>query len=125
MRISGITIPEKKHLFVGLTAVYGIGLSRSKKILSDTKIPFSKKPADLTPDEEAVVRRTVEAFEIEGALRRSISSDIKRLKEIGTYRGKRHQLRLPARGQQTQTNSRTLKGAKKTIGSGKIKLQKK
>ena len=124
MRISGITFPDEKHLSYALTAVYGIGLSRSKDILDELSIEHTKKATDLSTDEENAIREKIEAFAIEGELKRQVSSNIKRLKDIGSYRGSRHAKRLPARGQRTKTNSRTLKGAKKTMGSGRRKLEK-
>lgn len=124
MRISGITIPDDKHLEYGLTAVHGIGRSRAEAILEELNISLMTKPTDLTTDQENAVREKVESFTIEGELKRSIASNIKRLKDISSYRGSRHAKRLPARGQRTKTNARTLKGAKKTMGSGKRKLEK-
>lgn len=124
MRISGINIPDNKHLSFGLTAVYGIGPTRARDILAELKIDGFSKPTDLTPELENAVREKVEAFTIEGELKRKVSSDIKRLKDIMSYRGSRHQKRLPARGQRTKTNARTLKGVKKTMGSGRRKLEK-
>ena len=124
MRISGITIPDNKQLAYALTAVYGVGLSRSKSILDELSIPHTKKPTELTTDEENAIREKVEAFRIEGELKREVAANIKRLKDITSYRGSRHAKRLPARGQRTKTNSRTLKGAKKTMGSGRRKLEK-
>ena len=124
MRISGITIPEEKHLVYGLTAVYGIGYSRAEDILKELSIEINTKPKDLTTEQENQIREKVEAFTIEGELERQIASDIKRLKDIQTYRGSRHSKRLPVRGQRTKTNARTLKGAKKTMGSGKRKVEK-
>ncbi len=124
MRISGITIPDTKHLEYGLTAVFGIGPSRARKILSELKIDPKKHANELTTVEENSIREKIESFTIEGELRRQVTSNIKRLKDIQSYRGSRHQKRLPARGQRTKTNSRTLKGAKKTMGSGRRKLEK-
>jgi small subunit ribosomal protein S13 len=124
MRISGITIPDEKHLSYALTAVYGIGLGRSKDILDELSIPHTTKATDLTTDQENSIREKIEAFTIEGELKRQVSGNIKRLKDIGSYRGSRHAKRLPARGQNTKTNARTLKGAKKTMGSGRRKLEK-
>jgi len=124
MRISGITIPDEKQLAYSLTAVYGIGLSRSRRILSELSIDATKKATDLTTDEENAIREKIEAFPIEGELKRRVTGNIKRLKDIGSYRGSRHAKRLPARGQRTKTNARTLKGAKKTMGSGRRKLEK-
>ncbi len=124
MRISGITIPDDKQLAYGLTAVYGIGLSRSKKILASHNIEATTKPTDLSTEQENLIRESVEAFTIEGELKREVSGNIKRLKDISSYRGSRHAKRLPARGQRTKTNARTLKGVKKTMGSGRRKLEK-
>lgn len=124
MRISGITIPDTKQLEVGLTAVFGIGNSRARKILTELNIDPAKHAKDLTTAEENAIREKIEAFTIEGELRRLVTSNIKRLKDIQSYRGSRHQKRLPARGQRTKTNSRTMKGARKTMGSGRRKLEK-
>lgn len=124
MRISGITIPENKHLEYALTAVYGVGLSRAQSILSELKIDVRKKVTDLSTEEENAIREKVESFTIEGDLKRATSSNIKRLKDIQSYRGSRHAKKLPARGQRTKTNARTLKGVKKTMGSGRRKLEK-
>jgi small subunit ribosomal protein S13 len=124
MRISGITVPDNKQLAYALTAVYGVGLSRAKKLLEELAISPTIKPTDLTTDQENAIREKIESFRIEGELKREISANIKRLKDIGSYRGSRHAKRLPARGQRTKTNARTLKGAKKTMGSGRRKLEK-
>jgi small subunit ribosomal protein S13 len=124
MRISGITIPDEKQLAYALTAVYGIGLSRAKQILTELNIDVTLKPTALTTEQENAIREKVESFRIEGDLKREISANIKRLKDIQSYRGSRHAKRLPARGQRTKTNARTLKGAKKTMGSGRRKLEK-
>lgn len=124
MRISGITIPDDKQLAYALTAVFGVGLSRSKTLLSDLAISPTLKTTDLTTEQENAIRERIEAFRIEGELKREVSSNIKRLKDIGSYRGSRHTKRLPARGQRTKTNARTLKGVKKTMGSGRRKLEK-
>ena len=120
MRISGITIPDEKHLSYALTAVYGIGLSRSKDILDELSIEHTKKATDLSTEEENAIREKIEAFAIEGELKRQVSSNIKRLKDIGSYRGSRHAKRLPARGQRTKTNTRTIRGnVRRTMGSGR------
>ena len=124
MRISGITIPDNKWLPYGLTAVYGIGRPQARMILKSLKIKEFTKPADLSTEQENAIREAVESRKIEGELRRDVGSHIKRLKDIKSYRGSRHTKRLPARGQRTKTNSRTLKGAKKTMGSGRRKLEK-
>lgn len=124
MRISGITIPDEKQLAYALTAVYGIGLSRAASILEELSIESTKKPSDLSTEQENAIREKIESFTIEGELKRQVTGDIKRLKDISSYRGSRHAKRLPARGQRTKTNARTLKGAKKTMGSGRRKLEK-
>lgn len=124
MRISGITIPDEKQVAYALTAVFGIGLSRAKAILAELNIDPTSKPTSLNTEQENAIRDKVEAFQIEGDLKREISSNIKRLKDIQSYRGSRHAKKLPARGQRTKTNARTLKGAKKTMGSGRRKLEK-
>jgi small subunit ribosomal protein S13 len=124
MRISGITVPDNKQLAYALTAVYGVGLSRSKAILKELRISDTLKPTDLSTDQENAIREKIESFRIEGELKREVTANIKRLKDIGSYRGSRHAKKLPARGQRTKTNARTLKGAKKTMGSGRRKLEK-
>lgn len=126
MRISGITIPDNKKLQIGLTVLYGIGLALAKKILIEAKIDPSKKGKDITPEEENVIRKIVESTQIEGDLKREISGNIKRLKDIKSYRGTRHIKRLPCRGQRTKTNSRTLRGnTRKTMGTGRKAADKK
>lgn len=126
MRIAGITIPDNKKLEIGLTAVYGVGRSRARKVMDQSKIAYDKTPNDLTPEEENEVRKIVESYKIEGDLKREVSSNIKRLKDIKSYRGTRHAKRLPSRGQRTKTNSRTLRGnIRKTMGTGRKKEDKK
>lgn len=125
MRIAGITIPEGKRLEIGLTAIYGVGRVRAHDVLKSVNIDFGTKPKDISPAQENAIREAVEAYRIEGDLRREVSGNIKRLKDIGSYRGSRHTKKLPARGQHTRTNARTLKGVKKTTGSGRKKLEKK
>lgn len=125
MRISGITIPEKKRLERGLTAVFGVGVSRARTILDTHKVSYDARPGDLTEEQENAIRQSVESFLIEGDLKRKISADIKRLKDINSYRGDRHAKRLPTRGQRTKTNSRTSRGnIRKTMGSGRVKVSK-
>ena len=120
MRIAGITIPEDKRLEIALTAIYGIGRTRAKLILNNLNIDLGKKVPDLTQDEEKDIRREVEAFKIEGDLRREKQVNIKRLKDLQCYKGTRHSRALPARGQRTKTNSRTVRGnVRKTVGSGR------
>lgn len=124
MRISGVTIPDEKQLSYGLTEVYGIGRARSLEILAELNIAETTKPTELSTEQENAIREKVESFRIEGELKREISSNIKRLKDIGSYRGSRHARKLPVRGQRTKTNARTHKGVKKTMGSGRRTLQK-
>ena len=125
MRIAGITLPNTKRLEIGLTAVYGIGRPKALTILASARIDPGMKPDKLSEEEETRLRKLVEAERIEGDLRRDVSGNIKRLKDIQAYRGVRHSKKLPGRGQRTKTNARTLKGVKKTMGSGKKKLEKK
>ncbi len=125
MRILGITIPNNKHLDVGLTALYGIGISRARKILKEVNIDGSIKADTLTVDQENAIRKVIETMSIEGSLKREISSNIKRLKDIKSYRGVRHMRRLPVNGQRTKTNSRTIRGnVRKTMASGRRKESK-
>lgn len=125
MRILGITIPNNKHLDVGLTCLYGIGISRSRKILDQVGIDRNIKSDALTVDEENAIRKIIETMPIEGGLKREVASNIKRLKDIKAYRGVRHMRRLPVRGQRTKTNSRTVRGnVRKTMGSGRRKAEK-
>jgi small subunit ribosomal protein S13 len=126
MRIQGITIPDDKRLEVALTAVFGIGRSRAQKICREHKIDLGTKPKDLSADQEAKIRESVESFKLEGDLKREIGANVKRLKDIGSYRGSRHARKLPVRGQRTKTNSRTVRGnVRKTMGSGKKTVEKK
>lgn len=126
MRILGITIPENKRLEIALTTLYGIGRQRSLYILKKAKVDASLKSKDLTVDQENEIRKIVEGFRIEGDLKREVAQNIKRLKDIKAYRGSRHARRLPARGQRTKTNSRTVRGnVRKTMGSGRKKEDKK
>ena len=125
MRISGVTIPDNKRLEIALTAVYGIGVSKAQNILEKAGISAAKRPSEISPKEVKEIRTLIENQKIEGELRREVSSNIKRLKDINSYRGTRHTKRLPARGQRKRTNARSLKGARKTMGSGRRKLEKK
>ncbi len=126
MRILGVTIPDDKRMEISLTAVYGVGRPRAKKILTELGLDHGKRAKDLTPDEEARIRKAMEAFTLEGDLKREIGTSIKRLKDIKAYRGSRHTKKLPARGQRTKTNSRTVRGnVRKTMGSGRRKADKK
>ncbi len=125
MRILGITIPDDKRLEIGLTSLYGVGRPRAHEILKKAKVDFGKKSKELSQEEENTIRTIVESYKIEADLKREVSSNIKRLKDIKSYRGSRHTKRLPARGQRTKTNARTLKGVKKTMGTGRKKEAKK
>lgn len=126
MRILGITVPDNKQLWVGLTVFYGIGYSTAKKILEKAEVAPEKKPSEITPEEEARIRKEIESMQIEGDLKRERAANIKRLKDIKCYRGIRHARGLPVRGQRTKTNSRTVRGnVRKTMGSGRRKLEKK
>ncbi len=125
MRILGITVPNEKRLEIGLTVFYGIGIPKARKILDQVNINRGKKAVDLTPEEENKIRAIVEGMTIEGNLKREVAANIKRLKDIKTYRGIRHMKRLPVRGQRTKTNSRTVRGnVRKTMASGKRKESK-
>jgi len=125
MRILGITVPDEKRLEIGLTCLYGIGIPTARKILKQVNIDVGKKAKDLTPDEENKIRTIIESMKIEGNLKREIAGNVKRLKDIKTYRGIRHIKRLPVRGQRTKSNSRTVRGnVRKTMASGKRKESK-
>lgn len=126
MRIAGITIPDTKWLEFSLTSVYGVGRARAREALEASGVGLTKKAKDLTSTEEQTLRKYIEEhFVIEGELRREVGGNIKRLKDIKAYRGSRHAKRLPARGQRTKTNSRTVRGnVRKTMGSGRRTLEK-
>jgi len=120
-RIAGVNIPENKQIEVALTYIYGIGRSLSKKILSEANISFQKKAKELNSQELNKLKEIVEkSYKVEGELKRTILMDIKRLKDIGCWRGIRHIKGLPVRGQNTRINSRTVRGnVRKTVGSGR------
>jgi len=120
-RIAGVNIPENKQIEVALNYIYGIGRSLSKKILSEANIPFQKKAKELNSQELNKLKEIVEkSYKVEGELKRTILMDIKRLKDIGCWRGIRHIKGLPVRGQNTRINSRTVRGnVRKTVGSGR------
>ncbi len=125
MRILGINIPDNKRLEIGLTSLYGIGLTKSRNILEEAGIDKNLKAKDLNTEQENAIRKTIETMLVEGSLKRDIASNIKRLKDIKSYKGVRHLLRLPARGQRTKTNSRTVRGnVRVTMGSGRRKAEK-
>lgn len=126
MRILGITIPEKKRLEIGLTTLFGVGRSTAKNILDKAKVDWGARAEDLTPEKENEIRKIVEGLKIEGDLKREVSGNIKRLKDIKCYRGVRHSRSLPSRGQRTKTNSRTRRGnVRKTMGTGRRAVDKK
>lgn len=118
-RISGVDLPKEKRVEIGLTYIYGIGLSTSHKILAETGISADTRVKDLSEDEVTKLREYIKTLTIEGDLRREVALNIKRLVEIGSYRGIRHRRGLPVRGQKTKTNARTRKGPKKTIANKK------
>ena len=119
-RIAGIDLPREKRIEIGLTYIYGIGATRAKEILAKTGIDPDVRVKDLTEDQEAQLREVIEhQYLIEGDLRRATAMNIKRLSEIGCYRGLRHRRGLPVHGQRTKTNARTRKGPKKTIANKK------
>jgi small subunit ribosomal protein S13 len=124
MRIAGANIPDNKNLEIALSYLYGIGLSLARKILDKSGISRDKKAKDLTSAEAARLREEVEKYRVEGELRRELMMNIKRLRDIKSYRGIRHAKGLPVRGQRTKTNARTRKGKKKTVTSGRRKLEK-
>jgi small subunit ribosomal protein S13 len=126
MRILGITIPDEKRLEIGLTTLFGIGRSSAKKILDRAKIDWGVKAKDLTEKQENEIRQIVEVMKIEGDLKREISGNVKRLKDVKCYRGIRHIRVLPTKGQRTKTNSRTRRGnVRKTMGTGRRAADKK
>ena len=119
-RISGVDLPKNKKVLFGLQYIFGIGPTVSEEILSKSGVNPDKKVSDLTDEEVAQIRATITAdYKVEGALRSEVQQNIKRLMDIGTYRGLRHRRGLPARGQRTRTNSRTRKGKRKTVAGKK------
>jgi|SRR3989338_2316819 len=125
MRIAGVTLPDNKQLAYSLPLIFGIGPTRARQILEKAGIPVSKKGSELSSEEEQRVRSLAEGFVIEGELRREIGQHIKRLKDIRSIRGSRHERGLPVRGQRTKTNSRTRRGnVRKTMTSGRRTLEK-
>ncbi|OHA15396.1 MAG: 30S ribosomal protein S13 [Candidatus Taylorbacteria bacterium RIFCSPLOWO2_02_FULL_43_11] len=126
MRILGITIPDEKKLPFALQVLFGVGHARALDILMRANVSPVKKPKELGADEENAIRKAIEFFKIEGDLKREVSGNVKRLKDIKCYRGVRHARSLPVRGQRTKTNSRTRRGnARKTMGTGRRALDKK
>ncbi|MCF0217542.1 MAG: 30S ribosomal protein S13 [Malacoplasma sp.] len=119
-RILGVDIPNNKRVVISLTYIYGIGKSRSQEILKKANIDENKKVINLSEEELATIRKVASEYLIEGDLRREVAMNIKRLMEIGSYRGIRHRRSLPVRGQRTKCNARTRKGPRKTVANKKI-----
>lgn len=120
-RIAGVDIPNDKRVVISLTYIYGIGLTTSKKVLEEAGISEDVRVKDLTEEQLNAIRKTIDAIKVEGDLRREVQLNIKRLMEIGCYRGMRHRKGLPVRGQRTKTNARTRKGKAKTVANKKKK----
>ncbi len=118
-RIAGVDIPRDKRIVIALTYIFGIGKSVSQTILQEAKVSENTRTKDLSDDELKRIREAISAVKTEGDLRREVSLNIKRLQEIGSYRGLRHRRKLPVRGQKTRNNARTRKGAKKTVAKKK------
>ena len=120
-RIAGVDLPNDKRIEVGLTYIFGIGPSSAKKIIKETKVNPDTRVKNLTEEDVAKLRSVIESeYKVEGALRTDVMMNVKRLIDIGSYRGLRHRRGLPVRGQRTKTNARTRKGPKKTIGTRKV-----
>jgi len=125
-RISGVDLPKNKRSEIGLTYIYGIGRSTAQSILDKAKISYDKKIGDLSDEEVASIRSVIQSdVKVEGALRSEVQMNIKRLTDIGCYRGLRHRKGLPVRGQRTRTNARTRKGKRRTVAGKKKALEKK
>lgn len=126
LRISGVNIPDEKRIAVSLTYIFGIGLSTAERVLGELKISADKRTKDLSEQEQNEIRNYIEKkIKVEGELKHEVRDNVKRLKEIGCYRGNRHQRGLPVRGQRTKTNNRTVRGnVRKTMGSGRVKAEK-
>ena len=120
-RIAGINLPNQKHVWIALTSIFGIGRTRAREICEVSGVPSTTKVKDLTDAEVDKIRNEVTKITVEGDLRRTVSMNIKRLMDLGTYRGMRHRRGLPVRGQRTKTNARTRKGPRKSVirGAGK------
>ena len=118
-RIAGVDIPREKRIIISLQSIYGIGKSTAKKVLEEAGVSEDTRVRDLTDDELTRIRQAVDKLKVEGDLRRDVSLHIKRLMEIGSYRGLRHRRGLPVRGQKTKNNARTRKGPRKTIAGKK------
>lgn len=125
-RIAGIDLPKNKRVVIGLMSIYGIGKTSSEKILKEAGVDENKKVSELTDEESNKIRNIITSvFKVEGSLKTEVQNNIKRLMDIGSYRGKRHRRGLPVRGQRTKTNSRTRKGKRKTVAGKKKAAAKK
>lgn len=122
MRIAGVNIPDRKRIDIALTYIYGVGRSNVVEILKKTKVEAAKRVHTLTEDEQKKIQKALEEYKLEGDLRAEVAANIKRLKEIGVYRGIRHSRNLPVRGQRTRSNARTKRGKRVTIGAIKKEL---
>jgi small subunit ribosomal protein S13 len=120
-RIAGVDLPKEKRVEIGLTYIYGIGRTSSNKILAEAKVDPDTRVKDLTDDQVQAIRNAMEDYKVEGDLRREVALNIKRLTEIGCFRGIRHRRSLPVRGQRTKTNARTRKGPRKLVSKSKKK----
>ena len=118
-RIAGVDLPRDKRIVIGLTYIYGIGNTRAQKILKDAGVSEDIRVRDLTPEQEEQIRTQVDQYQVEGDLRREVTLNIKRLQEVGSYRGMRHRRGLPVRGQHTKNNARTRKGKAVAIANKK------
>jgi small subunit ribosomal protein S13 len=116
-RIAGVDLPTNKKVLYALPYIYGVGQTLSKKILTETKVDPDKRVKDLTEPEVSKIQKMVDSIQVEGDLRRAVQQNIRRLEEIGTYRGLRHRKNLPARGQRTRSNARTKRGKRMTVGA--------
>lgn len=120
LRLKGITFPDEKRIEVALTYIYGVGSQTSKKILRSLNIDLDRKVKDISEEEEVRLRETLQQYILEGDLRRQVQLNIKRLQDIGSYRGVRHRKGYPVRGQRTKTNARTRKGRRRTVANKKL-----
>lgn len=118
-RITGVDLPETKRVDIGLTYIYGIGRSNVVKVLDSAKVDPAKRVKDLTDEEISKLQKAIEQFKVEGDLKQEVAQNIKRLEELGSYRGMRHRRGLPVRGQRTRSNARTRRGKRKTVGAMK------
>ncbi|MDP3974215.1 MAG: 30S ribosomal protein S13 [Candidatus Daviesbacteria bacterium] len=124
-RIAGVDLPENKRLDIGLTYIFGIGRSNVVNVIKETRIDAAKKVKELTEEEIGKLQKAIEKFKVEGDLRQEVEQNIKRLEEIGSYRGLRHKRGLPTRGQRTRSNARTRRGKRKTVGAISKEIQSK